>query len=75
MINIHKKKVIPLISIVLLVLPANVYLQAKKVRNPSFDKIKMLVQIGDEFDQKPAITTFSDDSTNIQSTEICLSNL
>ncbi len=70
MINIYKNKVISLfVSIVLLVLPANVYLQAKKVKNPSFDKIKMLVQNGDEFDQKPAIMTFTGDSINIRSTE------
>ena len=47
--------------------PTNLYLQTR-TQDPSFDKIKLLVQSGKRFNQKPAIVTFSKDSMRIEST-------
>ncbi len=69
MLNIYKRKVITLLSaLALLALPLSVYLQAKP-KAPTFNKIKLLVQNGDKFKQKPAIVTFAVDSLRIRSTK------
>ena len=68
MLTIYRKKVIALLyAFALLASPVNVYPQTKP-EDPSFDKIKLLVQNGKSFDQKPAIVTFTKDYLKIRST-------